>query len=99
MWYYAVCGLAALVAFVMTVITYKRKTHMAFVTGTMFLFAGAVNLAYLARIGAHTYFAASLTTSVYFVCLDFLVLFMVYYMVEFTQIRILKARSSKLFEC
>ncbi|MDE7178061.1 MAG: HD domain-containing protein [Lachnospiraceae bacterium] len=99
MWYYAVCGLAALIAFVMTVITYKRKTHMAFVTGTMFLFAGAVNLAYLARIGAHTYFAASLTTSVYFVCLDFLVLFMVYYMVEFTQIRILKAHRRKLFVC
>ena len=97
MWCYVVCGLAALVAFVMTAITYKRRTYMAFVTGTMFLFAGVVNLAYLARIGASTYFAASLTTSVYFVCLDFLVLFMVYYMVEFTQIRILTARGRRLF--
>lgn len=99
MWYYAVCGLAALVAFVMTVITYRRKTRMALVTGTMFMFAGAVNLAYLARIGAHTYFAASLTTSIYFVCLDFLVLFMVNYMVEFTQIRILTARGREFFVC
>lgn len=97
MWCYAVCGLAALTAFVLTAITYKRKTHMAFVTGTMFLFAGAVNLAYLARIGAHTYFEASLTTSVYFVCLDFLVLFMVYYMLKFTQIRILTARGRRFF--
>lgn len=97
MWCYVACGLAALVAFVMTAITYKRKTYMAFVTGTMFLFAGVVNLAYLARIGANTYFAASLTTSVYFVCLDFLVLFMVCYMMEFTQIRIVTARTRKFF--
>lgn len=82
---YILCGLAALVAFVWTGITYRKKTHMAFVTGTMFLLAGVVNLAYLARIGAHTYFAASFTTSVYFVCLDFLMLFIVRYMVGFTE--------------
>lgn len=88
MWCYVACGLAALVAFVLTAITYNRKTYMAFVTGNMFLFAGVVNLAYFARIGARTYFAASLTTSVYFVCIDFLVLFMVRYMVEFTESRL-----------
>lgn len=98
MWYYALCGLAAFTAFVMTAVTYRRNTHMAFVAGTMFLFAGAVNLAYLARIGANTYFEASLATSVYFVFLDFLVLFMVCYMVELTKIRILSARRRRFFE-
>jgi len=72
---YAACGLAALCALVCAVIAYKRKTHLAVVTGTMFLAACAVNLAYFARIGASTYFTASLTTSAYFVCLDFLVFF------------------------
>lgn len=95
MWCYVAGGLAALTAFVLTATTYRRKTHMAFVTGTMFLFAGVVNLAYLARIGASTYFAASLTTSVYFVCLDFLVLFMVRYMVEFTESRLSTMRHKK----
>ena len=91
-WSYAACGVAAFCAFVCAIITYKRKTHLAVVTGTMFLAACAVNLTYLARIGADTYFTASLTTSAYFVCLDVLVLSMVYYMIEFTQSRIIKPR-------
>ncbi len=91
-----VFALAAFCAFVCAVITYKKKTHLAFVTGTMFLAACAVNLTYLARIGAGTYFAASLTTSVYFVCLDFLVLSMVYYMAEFTQSKMEKPRSKRI---
>ena len=94
-----VFALAAFCAFVCAVITYKKKTHLAFVTGTMFLAACAVNLTYLARIGAGTYFAASLTTSVYFVCLDFLVLSMVYYMAEFTQSRMEKPRSKRILIC
>lgn len=94
-WCYIACSLAALCAFVCAVITYKRKTHLAAVTGTMFLAACAVNLTYLARIGAGTYFMASLTTSAYFVCLDFLVLSMVYYMAEFTQSKMERPRFKR----
>lgn len=95
MWCYIACGLAALVAFIWAVIAYRRKTHMSFLTGTTFLLAGALNLAYLARIDAGTYFTASLTTSAYFVCLDFLVLLMTRYMVEFTESRLSKIRRRK----
>lgn len=94
-WCYIACGLAALCALFYAIISFKRKTHLAAVTGTMFLAACAVNLTYLGRIGAGTYFAASLTTSAYFVCLDFLVLSMVYYMIEFTQSRIKAPRFKK----
>lgn len=94
-WCYIACSLAALCAFVCAVITYKRKTHLAAVTGTMFLAACAVNLTYLARIGAGTYFTASLTTSAYFVCLDFLVLSMVYYMAEFTRSKMERPRFKR----
>lgn len=94
-WCYIACSLAALCAFVCAVITYKRKTHLAAVTGTMFLAACAVNLTYLARIGAGTYFMASLTTSAYFVCLDFFVLSMVYYMAEFTRSKMERTRLKR----
>lgn len=94
-WCYLACGLAALCALVCAGITYRRKTRLAVITGTMFLAAAAVNLTYLARMGAETYFAASLTTSVYFVCLDFLVLLMVCYMAEFTQSKITVMRQKK----
>lgn len=94
-WSYAACGLAAFCALVFAGITYKRKTHLAVVTGTMFLAACAVNLTYLARIGASTYFTASLTTSAYFVCLDFLVFSMVCYMIEFTQSRMMRPRFNR----
>ena len=94
-WYCILCGLAALCAFVSAIVTFKRKNHMALVTGIMFMSACAVNLTYLSRIWAKTYFAASLSTSAYFVCLDILILSMLYYMVKFTQIRIVKARTRK----
>lgn len=95
-WYYILCGLAALCAFGSAIVTFKRKNHMALVTGIMFMGACAVNLTYLLRIGAKTYFTASLSTSAYFVCLDLLILSMLYYMVKFTQIRIVKARTRKV---
>lgn len=94
-WCYIACSLAALCALFYAVKSYQRKTHLAMVTGTMFLAACAVNLSYLARIRAGTYFAASLTTSAYFVCLDFLLLSMVYYMIEFTQSRTESRRGKK----
>lgn len=96
---YALCGLAAFCAFVYAIITYKRKTHLAFVTGNMFMAACAVNLTYMARIRVHTYFSASLATSVYFVCLDFLVLSMVYYMIEFTRSKIGNPRFKRALVC
>ena len=80
-WY----SLAAVCALVCAVIAYKQKTRMGVITGTMFIAAAAVNLSYFARIGAETYFAASVATSMYFVFLDVLLLIMVCYVVEFTQ--------------
>ena len=94
-WCYIACSLAALCAFFYAIKSYRKKTHLAMATGTMFLAACAVNLAYLARICAGTYFSASLTTSAYFVCLDFLLLSMIYYMVEFTQSRSEPHRGKK----
>ena len=94
-WYCILCGLAALCAFASAIVTFKRKNHMALVTGIMFMSACAVNLTYLSRIWAETYFAASLSTSAYFVCLDILILSMLYYMLKFTQIRIVKARTRR----
>lgn len=94
-WCYIACSLAALCAFFYAIKSYQRKTHLATVTGTMFLAACAVNLTYLARVRARTYFAASFTTSAYFVCLDLLLLSMIYYMVEFTQSRIAARRGKK----
>ena len=95
-WCYIAYGLAAFCAFVCAVMAYRRKTHLATVTGTMFLAACAANLTYLVRIGADTYFAASLTTSAYFVCLDFLVLSIVYYMVEFTRFKMERPRFKRV---
>lgn len=70
---------------------------MGFIAGTMFVMVAAVNLSYLARFGAQTYFAASLRTSIYFVCLDFLLLTMVCYVVEFTQPKIAVMKRKRLF--
>lgn len=94
-WGYILCGLAACCALIYAIITYRRKTHLAYVTGNMFLAACMVNLTYMARIWARTYFMASLTTSVYFVCLDFLVLCIFYYIIEFTESRIVKPRFKR----
>ena len=94
-WGYTLCGLAACCSLIYAIITYRRKTHLAYVTGNMFLAACMVNLTYMARIWARTYFMASLTTSVYFVCLDFLVLCIFYYIIEFTESRIEKPRFKR----
>lgn len=92
---YLLCALAAVCAFASAVFTYRKRAPMSWVTGTMFLAACAVNLTYLARLGARTYFAASLTTSAYFVCLDLLILSMVCFMVEFTKSRLAVMRYRK----
>jgi len=63
----------------------------------MFAAVAAVNLSYLARVMADTYFAASLSTSIYFVCLDILLLSTVCYVMEFTQPKIAVMKYRKLF--
>ncbi len=90
MWYYVWYGMAALCAISCAVKTYIKKGRSAIASSAcvMFVSAAMVNLTYLARIGVTSYFMASLTTSIYFVCLDLLVLFMMHYAVEFTQSRI-----------
>lgn len=92
-WY----SLAAVCALVCAVITYRQKNRMGLITGTMFIVAGAVNLSYLARIGADTYFAASMATSIYFVCLDILILTMVCYVVEFTKPKLSLMKYKRAF--
>lgn len=97
MGYFIGYSLAALCALVCAVVTYGRKNRMGFITGTMFMAAAAVNLSYLARIGAGTYFTASMWTSIYFVCLDILILTMVCYVVEFTQPKMAVMKNKKKF--
>lgn len=88
-WYYAWYGLAALCALVFAVRTYRKRSRLALFVGNMFLAAGMLNAAYAARIAAHTYFAASLSTSIYFVCMDLLVLSAFLFAVEFTGVRLI----------
>ena len=90
-------SLAALCALVCAVVTYGRKNRMGVITGTMFMAAAAVNLSYLARIDADTYFTASMSTSIYFVCLDILVLTAVCYVVEFTQPKLAVLKHKRQF--
>ena len=90
-------SLAALCALVCAVVTYGRKNRMGVITGTMFMAAAAVNLSYLARIDADTYFTASMSTSIYFVCLDILVLTAVCYVVEFTQPKLAVMKHKRQF--
>lgn len=82
-WY----GLAALCAAVFAVKTYTRKGPLSLFLGNMLAAAAAVNVAYIARIRARTYYAASLSTSIYFICIDLMVLALVLYAIEFTESR------------
>lgn len=92
-WY----SLAAVCALVCAVIAYKQKNRMGVITGTMFIVVATVNLSYLARISAETYFAASMATSMYFVFLDVLLLIMVCYVVEFTRPKINVLKYKRAF--
>lgn len=97
MGYFLGYSLAALCALVCAALTYRRRKRMGLLTGTMFVAVAAVNLSYLARIGADTYFEASVSASIYFVCLDFLILAMVYYLIEFTQPKLSVLKYKKAF--
>lgn len=97
MGYFIGYSLAALCALACAVATYRRRNRMGLLTGTMFMAVAAVNLFYLTRISADTYFEASLSTSIFFVCFDFLLLTMVCYVVEFTQPKLAVFKYKKLF--
>jgi hypothetical protein len=70
--YYFLYGLAALCAAFYAFITYvrRRKNGMAMPLCALFVSIAAMNVTYLARICASTYFMASLSTSLYFACAD-----------------------------
>lgn len=97
MWYYVWYGLAALCAVGYALRTFIRKktSRMTVSVGGMFVTAAMVNIAYLARIGAKSYFTASLSTSIYFACIDMLVLAMVHYAIEFTQSKVVPLKYKK----
>lgn len=95
MWFYVWYGLAALCAFVFAVITYRQRNHLNIFTGNMFMTAAALNVAYIARIRANTYVMASVWTSIYFVCMDLLVLALFQYTFEFTESKVVKTKYKK----
>lgn len=97
MWYYVWYGLAALCAAGYAVRTFikKRTNRIALSVCSMFVAAAFVNIAYLARIGAKSYFAASLSTSIYFACTDMVVLTMIHYIIEFTQSKVVTLKYKK----
>lgn len=87
-WYYIWYGVAALCAAIYAVKTYRQKNRLSVFAGNMFVAAALVNVTYAARIGAGSYFMASLSTSMYFVCLDLMVLAALQFSVEFTESKI-----------
>lgn len=97
MWYYVWYGLAALCAAGYAVRTFikKRTNRIALSVCSMFIAAAIVNIAYLARISAKSYFAASLSTSIYFACTDMVVLSMMHYVIEFTQSKVVPLKYKK----
>ena len=97
MWYYMWFSLAALCAAICAVKTFvqKRTNPMAPSACMMFIAAAIVNIAYLIRISASSYFMASVTTSIYLACLDFLVLSMMHYALDFTQSKVFPIKYKK----
>ena len=95
-WYYIWYGLAAVCAVIYAVKTYKQKNRLSVFAGNMFVAAALVNITYAARIGVSSYFMASLCTSIYFVCLDLLVLAALQFTVEFTESKITAIKYKKL---
>lgn len=101
MWFYVWHGLAALcaVAYAVRAFVRKKTKRMTVSVCSMFVAAAMVNLAYLARIAASSYFTASLATSIYFACIDLFVLAMVHYAIEFTQSKIFPTKYKKKIFC
>lgn len=97
MWYYVWFSLAALCAVICAVKTFvqKRANPIAPSACMMFIAAAMVNISYPIRINASSYFTASLTTSIYLVCLDFLVLSMMHFALDFTQSKVFPIKYKK----
>ncbi len=94
-WFYVWYGLAALCAFVFAVRSYGKKSRLGVFGGNMFLAAGMLNIAYLVRIIVKTYFMASLCTSIYFVCMDLVVLTALQFVIELTDLKLLAGKGRK----
>lgn len=95
MWYFVFYGLSALCALLYAVRAYRRKNKLGIFTGNMFVSAAAVNIAYLVRISVDTYFAASLCTSIYFICMDLVIHALFQYVIEFTESKLVVSRYKK----
>ncbi len=93
--YYIWYGLAAVCAVVYAVKTYSQKSRRAIFAGNLFLSAAMVCITYAVRIGVSTYFMASLFTSIYFVCMDLLMLAAFQFSIEFTESKLTTAKNKK----
>lgn len=94
-WFYAWHGLAAVCATIFAFKSYGKKNRLGMFAGCMFLAAGLLNASYIARIIAKSYFMASLCTSIYFICMDIMVLMAFQFIVEFTNLKALTPRRRK----
>lgn len=88
-WFYVWHGLAAICAVIFAFKSYRKKNRLGMLGGGMFLAAGLLNAAYIARIIAKSYFMASLCTSIYFICMDIMVYIALLFIVEFTNLKAL----------
>lgn len=97
MWYCVWYGLAALCAAVYAVkaIIDNKTNRLAPFVGGICAAAAMVNIVYPVRISAKSYFTASLSTSIYMVCLDILLLFVIHHGIEFTQFMISSSEHKK----
>lgn len=96
-WFYVLHGLAALCAIIFAFKSYRKKNRLGVFTGNMFLAASMLNIAYIARIIVKSYFMASLCTSIYFICMDALVITTFQFVVEFTNYKTLTPKRRKYF--
>ncbi|MBD5502414.1 MAG: HD domain-containing protein [Lachnospiraceae bacterium] len=94
-WFYVLHGLAALCAIIYAFKSYGKKSRLGVFAGNAFLAAGMLNIAYIARIIVKSYFMASLCTSIYFICMDLLVVTTFQFVVEFTNYKILAPKHRK----
>lgn len=96
-WFYVLHGLAALCAIIFAFKSYRKKNRLGVFTGNMCLAASMLNIVYIARIIVKSYFMASLCTSIYFICMDALVLTAFQFVVEFTNYKPLTVKRRKYF--
>ncbi len=95
LWIYLWYGLAGLCAVVYAVSAYRKKNRMGIFTGNMFVAAAALIIVYAVRIRADAYIAASVWTSIYFICMNIMLLAAALYSFEFTESRIAVFRRKR----